>query len=248
MLPLSQTHPVCLLPSQVGNASAVLGFVGAPFTMATYIVEGGSSKSFTVIKRMAFAAPEVRHCTTWYFTAMCIVHHWRALPRVGRLRTKDWVQRTMAGYKEPWLHAKNLVEITATVWHLVIWTFVSCVKSCDALLSFCCCPLPALPVPCRCFCALLTNLGRGILTYTRYPVSRFHLHTPFCLSSSTLPRAGAPRPPDEAGRGYGDVHSVPGRLRGPSGANLRLLGNQPLAPRYSFCHLPRTHRIPSDEP
>lgn len=50
-----------ILRNEVGNASAVLGFVGAPFTMATYIVEGGSSKNFTIIKRMAFAAPEVLH-------------------------------------------------------------------------------------------------------------------------------------------------------------------------------------------
>lgn len=50
-----------ILRSEVNNKSAVLGFVGAPFTLASYIVEGGSSKHFTVIKRMAFAAPEVLH-------------------------------------------------------------------------------------------------------------------------------------------------------------------------------------------
>ena len=32
------------LRREVGNESAVLGFVGAPFTLACYIVEGGSSK------------------------------------------------------------------------------------------------------------------------------------------------------------------------------------------------------------
>ncbi|KAG0554860.1 hypothetical protein KC19_12G125800 [Ceratodon purpureus] len=49
------------LRSEVGNASAVLGFVGAPFTLASYIVEGGSSKHFTIIKRMAFESPEILH-------------------------------------------------------------------------------------------------------------------------------------------------------------------------------------------
>ena len=39
----------------------MLGFVGAPFTLATYIVEGGSSKSFAAIKKMAFAEPAVLH-------------------------------------------------------------------------------------------------------------------------------------------------------------------------------------------
>lgn len=39
----------------------MLGFVGAPFTLASYIIEGGSSKSFSHIKKMAFATPEVLH-------------------------------------------------------------------------------------------------------------------------------------------------------------------------------------------
>jgi uroporphyrinogen-III decarboxylase len=32
---------------QVGNESTVLGFVGAPFTLATYIVEGEHSQKRT---------------------------------------------------------------------------------------------------------------------------------------------------------------------------------------------------------
>ncbi len=39
--------------------ATLLGFVGAPFTLATYIVEGGSSKNFAHIKKMAFSSPEV---------------------------------------------------------------------------------------------------------------------------------------------------------------------------------------------
>lgn len=50
-----------ILRQEVGNQSAVLGFVGAPFTMATYIVEGGSSNKFTTIKKMAFSTPEILH-------------------------------------------------------------------------------------------------------------------------------------------------------------------------------------------
>ncbi|KAJ7298001.1 hypothetical protein O6H91_Y023100 [Diphasiastrum complanatum] len=49
------------LRAEVGNAAAVLGFVGAPFTLASYIVEGGSSKHFTKIKKLAFGTPRVLH-------------------------------------------------------------------------------------------------------------------------------------------------------------------------------------------
>jgi hypothetical protein len=49
------------LREEVGNQAAVLGFVGAPFTLASYIVEGGSSKNYTHIKRLAFGEPDVLH-------------------------------------------------------------------------------------------------------------------------------------------------------------------------------------------
>ena len=49
------------LRQEVGNQSTVLGFVGAPWTLAAYCVEGKSSKSYAVIKAMAFSEPAILH-------------------------------------------------------------------------------------------------------------------------------------------------------------------------------------------
>lgn len=48
-----------ILREEVGEKAAVLGFVGAPWTIATYVVEGGSTRTYTTIKRMCHTAPRV---------------------------------------------------------------------------------------------------------------------------------------------------------------------------------------------
>ncbi len=49
------------LRQEVGNEATVLGFVGSPWTLAAYAIEGKSSKDYTVIKSMAFSEPELLH-------------------------------------------------------------------------------------------------------------------------------------------------------------------------------------------
>ncbi len=49
------------LRQEVGNEAAVLGFVGAPWTLAAYAIEGKSSKDYVNIKRMAFTEPAILH-------------------------------------------------------------------------------------------------------------------------------------------------------------------------------------------
>ncbi len=49
------------LRDEVGNDAAVLGFVGAPWTLGAYAIEGKSSKNYSIIKGMAFSQPAMLH-------------------------------------------------------------------------------------------------------------------------------------------------------------------------------------------
>jgi len=49
------------LRAEVGTRATVLGFVGAPWTLAAYVIEGKTSKNYAHIKHMAFSEPQLLH-------------------------------------------------------------------------------------------------------------------------------------------------------------------------------------------
>ena len=48
-----------LLRTEVGDGAAVLGFVGSPWTLSCYVIEGKSSSTYKLIKTMMHKNPEL---------------------------------------------------------------------------------------------------------------------------------------------------------------------------------------------
>ena len=60
------------ISSEVRNRVPIIGFAGAPFTLAAYMVEGKSSHQFIKLKTMCFNAPEISHALLEKLTRMTI--------------------------------------------------------------------------------------------------------------------------------------------------------------------------------
>jgi len=66
-----------LLRKELAGRVPLIGFSGAPFTLATYLIEGGSSKNYFETKKMMYAAPDlykalldkITDCTITYLQA-----------------------------------------------------------------------------------------------------------------------------------------------------------------------------------
>ena len=54
-------NAVSAIRSALGGQVPLIGFSGSPWTLATYMIEGGSSKDFRHTKHMLYAQPEVLH-------------------------------------------------------------------------------------------------------------------------------------------------------------------------------------------
>jgi uroporphyrinogen decarboxylase len=50
-----------ILRKELSRKVPLIGFSGSPFTLATYMIEGGSSKNFVNTKTMMFSSPDVYH-------------------------------------------------------------------------------------------------------------------------------------------------------------------------------------------
>ena len=57
----SWPRPSAARARRCNDSVPVIGFAGAPFTLAAYMVEGGGSKSYILIKRLLFEQPKLAH-------------------------------------------------------------------------------------------------------------------------------------------------------------------------------------------
>jgi uroporphyrinogen decarboxylase len=63
-----------ILKAELGNRVPLIGFSGAPFTLASYLIEGKASRDFARTKTMMYSAPALWHELMHRLTEMVIVY------------------------------------------------------------------------------------------------------------------------------------------------------------------------------
>ena len=63
-----------LIKIELGDSAPLIGFSGAPFTLASYLIEGKPSRDFALTKTMMYSAPELWHELMRRLTEMVIVY------------------------------------------------------------------------------------------------------------------------------------------------------------------------------
>src|SRR3990167_7115725 len=65
---------VRLLRAELNNQVPLIGFAGSPWTVATYMVEGQTSKGFNIVKKMLYREPELLHALLKKITEATILY------------------------------------------------------------------------------------------------------------------------------------------------------------------------------
>ncbi len=63
---------VRILKRELGGETAVLGFSGAPFTLASYLLEGKPTRDYALVKAMMYGEPELWHALMERLTSIMI--------------------------------------------------------------------------------------------------------------------------------------------------------------------------------
>jgi uroporphyrinogen decarboxylase len=92
-----------MLRKELDGKTPLIGFAGAPFTLASYLVEGGKSRNFALTKRMLYGEPELWHALAGKL-AEVVRAYLRAQVRAGAQAVQlfdSWVgELSPADYRE----------------------------------------------------------------------------------------------------------------------------------------------------
>jgi len=73
---------VKLIRKELNGSVPLIGFSGSPWTIATYMVEGGGSKDFSIVKAMMMATPQLMHALLEKI-ALSVIDYLNAQIRAG---------------------------------------------------------------------------------------------------------------------------------------------------------------------